>query len=93
MVFGGQYRRGIKKDISAVGNGVPVEVIDIFERGRPISSLAKGDMVVWVTTSNDHSTYHKVKGHCKKNDIDFYHLNRGGNNALIELIKQIAPSR
>ena len=87
IVWGGQYSSDAKKRIRQSVPNRSVEVYDIFNKKTDVDGLTQSDVIIWVTTSNNHPSYYAVKRHSKTKGIGFYHFSRSGTNALVDFLK------
>ena len=90
-------------NIGVIGNGfvggalsrgfsgyTDVKIFDYSNRRSDANTLLPTDLVVWVTTSNNHPSYHAIKSHCKAHGIGFYHFGQSGQKPLISFLQQLA---
>lgn len=93
VVFGGQYAREAKDKIKQASDKLPIEVFDLFTHRESVANIHPDDLVIYVTTSTNHSLYAAVKRHCRAQGIELYHHSRSGHHPLMEIIRQVSAAR
>ncbi|MBI2547725.1 hypothetical protein HYW21_00070 [Candidatus Woesearchaeota archaeon] len=86
LVWGGQYKTEARSRIESAIPGLPVVIMDDYNRRREIKIIRDGDGVITVTTSISHPLYTAVKQHCKTNGIPYADHHQSGVDSLLAMI-------